>query len=70
MNMKSFEDQTENVGERSGGHDRDIPGRSGDGVLCDNWTNLTVVLFPPHQGSLCEEHQQDQRRGSTAPVVW
>ena len=24
MNMKLFEDQTENVGERSGGHDRDI----------------------------------------------
>ena len=70
MNMKLFEAQTENVGERSGGHDRDISCRSCDGVLCDNWTDLIALLFPPYQGSVCEEHQQNQRRGSTAPVVW
>ena len=70
MNMKLFEDQTENVGERSGRHDRDISGWSCDGVFCDNWTDLNTVLFPPYQGPVCEEHQQNQRRGSTAPVVW
>ena len=69
MNMKLFEDQTENVGERSGRHDRDISGWSCDGVFCDNWTDLNFLLFPSHQGSVCEEHQPNQRGGFTVPVV-
>ena len=60
MNMKLFEDQVENVGEGSGRHDRDISCWSSDGVLCPDWTDSVVLLFPSHQGSLCEEHKPNQ----------
>ena len=69
MNMKLLEDQSENVGEGSGRHDRDISCRSCDGVLCPDWTDLIVLLFPSYQGSLCEEHKPNQGRGFTVPVV-
>ena len=69
MNMKFFEEYRENVRKRDGRQDRGVSCRSGSSVFCNNRTHIAALLFPTHQGSLCEEQQPNQRRSFTAAVI-
>ena len=53
MNMKLFENYTENVGKRDGGQDRGVPCRGSSSVFCNNRTHIAAVLFSAHQGFMC-----------------
>ena len=69
MNMKLFENYTENVGERGGRQDRSISCRSGAGVLSSDRTYFTAVLLPAYQGSLCEKQQPNKGRSFTITYI-